>query len=33
MAVNLAIVNLHLFDVPEHKDRINVTGILLKAKQ
>lgn len=33
MAVNLAFVNLHLFDVPEHKDRIYITGILLKAKQ
>lgn len=33
MADDLAIVNLHLFDVSEHKDRINITGIVLKAKQ
>lgn len=33
MAVDLAIVNLHLFHVYEHKDRINITGIVLKAKQ
>lgn len=33
MAVDLAIVKLHLFHVYEHKDRINITGIVLKAKQ